>query len=154
VISVAIFSMVGHSPGQIADWANGRQLACYEISTLDGSDITEFFDSARSRLPLDPPVVSNNWGAFIDSLDSGIADVEMAGVVILWPDASHLQRGSPEDFEIAMSCLARVGEHVQNPAWTPSPKSLSVFVDIEPVTHRRGRGWFQVRPGGEVLGPA
>lgn len=103
----------------------------YVISTPTGEDVSEFFDSVRSVLPLDPPLVSNNWDAFIDSLDSGIANIESPGAVIIWADAGNLQRASPDDSRVAMACLARVTEHVANPDWTPRPKLLSVFVNLE-----------------------
>ena len=126
-----LISMGSIKPQYISRRANDDGLDLYHISTPTGSNVSEFFDSVRSTLPLDPPLVSNNWDAFIDSLDSGVADLESPGAVIIWADAHNLSRVLPDDSRVAMACLARVTEHVADSDQTSRPKILSVFVNID-----------------------
>ena len=144
-----LISIGPRDPQQISALASEAGFDVYIISTPSGTDASAFFQSVRSVLPLDPPLLSNdNWDALIDSLGGGIAELESLGVVIIWADALNLRAVSPRDFRVAMACLERVTEHVANPDWTDRPKQLSVFVNLESGNYSSDQWPYEVLGGG------
>ncbi|MCR8845349.1 barstar family protein [Paenibacillus sp. SC116] len=78
------------------------------VFLLDGSSILNkhsFFQMASRILPQDPPLISDNLDAFVDSISSGILDCEANKLYILWTCADIMDNNAPEDFKMIIECF-------------------------------------------------
>jgi hypothetical protein len=131
ILPTGLVAINGCRVQDILSAARDQGLDVYLISTPPGSEVRDFFGTVRSEMPLDPPVMTDNWDALLDSLCAGLAESTASGVVVIWPDARNLRDSALDGFEVAMTSLARVSDQVGNPDWTENPKGMWVYVDLD-----------------------
>lgn len=98
---------------------------------LPGSGIVNkatFFAAARALLPLDPPVMADNWDALSDSL-WGLFRHPARRIAILWPNSEPMARVDPVEFENAIEVLRDLPTTLADPRLTRGrPKDVAVIV--------------------------
>jgi hypothetical protein len=88
-----------------------------------------FFAAARAALPLDPPVVRDNWDGLTDSLFEGLSTQDNHRLAIVWEDADQMRSDAPEDFSVACESLSDVVDGLADPRATlGSPRDLLVLI--------------------------
>lgn len=82
-----------------------------------------FFDAVRATLPLNPPLRSDNWDAFSDSLFQGLVDHPAERIAILIPASPS----AGADFTSAVEILSDIALGLIDPETTGgNPKHLAV----------------------------
>src|SRR5262249_33474691 len=87
----------GYTVEQVLAAASRPDTVVYLLPELGVRDAWSLFEAVRQRIPLDPPVYSINWDALEDSMWSGIDALEVARVVIVWPQSRVMAQAAPED---------------------------------------------------------
>ena len=102
----------------------------YVLPELGIRDRESFFEAVRQRFPLDPPVqTSHSWAALEDSMWSGIDALDVARVVILWPQSRVMEEAAPADFEVAISVWEDLADALHDAEATVGrPKEVCVVI--------------------------
>jgi hypothetical protein len=75
----------------------------------------DFFDGVRRSFPLDPPLDTNQvWDALSDSLWAGLHNLPDEKIVIVWPNASSMEKHSSKDFAIATEILRELPQSLSD----------------------------------------
>jgi len=94
----------GYRIEEVLAAASRPDTVVYLLPELGVRDRESFFEAVRERFPLDPPVYSSySWDALEDSIWGGIDALDVARVVIIWPQSRVMAEAAPADFEIAIS---------------------------------------------------
>lgn len=104
------------------------------VMVLDGSRMNSkqtFFIEARRTLPLDPPVETDNWDAFSDSLFEGLSCCEQH-IVIVWHHHETLRNSSPDAYDTARDILTEVSNLLVDPAHTMGTATILRIVLLQP----------------------
>jgi hypothetical protein len=100
---------------EVLEAARRPDTAVYVLPELGVRNRDTFFEAVRQRFPLDPPVHTNySWEALKDSLWSGIDALDIARVVIVWPNWRVMAEAAPRDYEIAASVWEDLAEQLHD----------------------------------------
>jgi barstar (barnase inhibitor) len=101
------------------DQARKAMAKIYVLPNVPITGRAAFFDAVRGIFPLDPPVLgSRMWDALSDSLAGGLAGVDTAYVVIIWPSANAMKAASPDEYERALLLWRDVAAELKDPSRT------------------------------------
>ncbi len=105
--------------GRAAATAALEQFRAERVFALDGTVIKSQEDFVRECscvLPLDPPLGPGlRWDAFSDSLWSGIDELRVSKVAIVWYRADVLAVADPNVYAEAQRCFQEVGALAEDP---------------------------------------
>ena len=124
----------------VVDRSNARKIATsmqrsgwlmFELNT-EITSRASFFDAARKRLPLDPPLGDGlKWDALFDSLFEGFRTLPSDQILVLWENAYQLRSAEPREFAVASEGFQELARLLSDPSMTLSaPKQLRFIVGV------------------------
>jgi hypothetical protein len=112
----------------IVDELRGMGHYVYVLPT-DIIDKSSFFAAVRATMPLNPPVMHEEWNALSGSLFEGLLSSEHHRIAIVWPSSTMMAKEARKDFENARGVLADVAEDLNDVEATEGqPKTLAVVL--------------------------
>jgi hypothetical protein len=108
----------------------GEHCLTYLLNGKGVVTAAQFFNAVKAVFPLDPPLGDGSvWDALVDSMFGGLVDCPAGCIDIVWEHWTQMAREAPQDFEIAVGCLAQVANQLSNETVTGG-KSFDVHVYI------------------------